>query len=90
MFNKLPQRMPKAQRMPKFSGMEQQVSSDPSGMTNVTRPAPKRNMNSGALVGDMSRPEVNPRLSGRTDVRPRSNPTIDAFRGQVRKRQMGM
>ena len=65
------------QRMPEFSGLEQQVSSDPRGMTNVTRPAPKRNMNSGALVGDMP-------------MNKKSNPTIDAMRQQRLRKQMGM
>ena len=68
--------------MPKFSGVEQQVSSDGNGMTNISRLAPKRNMNSGAVIGHMSRPHVNPRR--------RSNSTLDALRSQVRKRRMGM
>ena len=72
--------MPKAPGpgMPKFTGMEQQVLSDPNGMTNVTRPAPKRNMNSDALVGDMS------------PMQPKSNATLDAMRQQRMRKQMGM
>ena len=82
--NQIPQqpRMPKPKnpglQMPKYSGLEQQVSSDMNGMTNVTRPAPKRNMNSGALVGDMSPMQSMP------------NSTLDSMRQQVKRRQMGI
>ena len=63
--------------MPKFSGIEQQVSADPNGMTNISRPTPKLNMNSGALVGDMS------------TNKSRSNATLNAMRQHVQRKYMG-
>ena len=66
--------------MPKFSGMEQQVSSDPNGMTQISRPAPKLNMNSGAVIGDMPQPQIDPKLRGTL---------LDKTRNQVRRQQFG-
>ena len=79
MYKNHPQRINNAPgpSMPKFSGIEQQVSADPNGMTNISRPTPKLNMNSGALVGDMSMNKS------------RSNATLQAMRQQAQRKFRG-